>query len=65
MDTDQADQVSIKVFDLSGKIIMNRLIDNPPDKLEEQIDLRDFADGIYQIHLKSHNTLIYRILIKQ
>ncbi|MFC2116878.1 T9SS type A sorting domain-containing protein [Bacteroidota bacterium] len=65
MDLDEIDNVSIKVFDISGKLVMTRQYERVPHRLETQLDLTGFSDGIYQIHVKTRNAFLHRILIKE
>lgn len=65
MDLDIIDNVSVKVFDVSGKLIMTRQYLNVPFSLSEQIDLTGYSDGIYQIHVRTSKALFHRILIKE
>ena len=65
MDLANMDNVSIKIFDVSGKLVMTREYENIPYRLDTQFDLTGFADGIYQIHVRTSNTLLHRILIKE
>ncbi|HEC41921.1 MAG TPA: T9SS type A sorting domain-containing protein [Bacteroides sp.] len=65
MDLDQPDYVYIKVFDISGKLILTKEFENVPSYLEEQIDLTGYSEGLYQIQVKTSKALIHRILIKK
>jgi len=65
VDLDNLDNVSIKVFDITGKIVMNGEFENVPYRLDTQIDLTAHPDGIYQVHLKTNKAYYHRILIKK
>jgi hypothetical protein len=54
----------MKVFDASGKLILHKKFSNLPQRLDSQIDLRGYEDGIYQVLLKAGNVLHQRTLIK-
>ena len=64
MELERMDNVELNVFDITGKIIIRKQFDNVPFRLDSQIDLTGYEDGIYQVHLKTGNILLQRILIK-
>ncbi len=59
------DNVTLTVFDVNGKRIMQKKYDNVPYYLETQVDLSGYGDGIYHVQLKTSNALLHRILIKE
>ena len=65
MDLNGTDNVYIKVYDLSGRMILNREHENIPHRLETRLDLSEFPDGVYTLLVRSRDALGHRILIKE
>ena len=61
---DNVNDVEMKVYDISGKMVIHQQFENVPFLLETQFDLSGYSDGIYQVHLKTGNVFIQRIIIK-
>ena len=65
LDIRDTDDVHIMIFNISGKLVMTKEYYRILDHFETQIDLTGFSDGLYQIHVKTSNALLHRILIKE
>jgi hypothetical protein len=58
-------EACIKVFDVSGKMLSVIEYSDIRGRLESEIDLSEYTDGIYQVQIVAGNTLLHRILIKE
>jgi polyhydroxybutyrate depolymerase len=58
--SDFADNFSIEIFDLSGKLMFNGFLTN-----ETTIDISSFNSGIYFVSLKSNSDIISKKFIKE
>jgi hypothetical protein len=56
-------EVEIKIFDLAGKIVYVNKIPGEINTLNFQIDLSGYAQGIYQLNLKTDKKIFNRPLI--
>jgi hypothetical protein len=56
-------EVEIKIFDLTGKIVYVNKIPGEKNTLNFQIDLSGYAQGIYQLHLKTDKRIFNKPLI--
>jgi hypothetical protein len=65
MELPGTEDIQLRVFDISGKLISVREFNNQYDAFETVIDLKDRSDGMYQIQIKTDNALMQRVLIKQ
>jgi hypothetical protein len=65
MDLGLMDNVFVKVFDVTGKLVLTQQYENIPNHLEARIDLNELPNGIYHVYVKSSKTLGNRILVKQ
>jgi hypothetical protein len=63
LDQTGSDNIDVKVYDLSGKLLYINEFANIPSRFEGTIDLTGFAPGVYQIHMKTNNALYHRVLI--
>ena len=64
LDMPSEEEISISIYDLAGKeIYMNDDL-NSEGMLETQIDLSGYADGMYQLQIRTEKLLIHRMLIK-
>jgi len=59
-----SEKIMLKVYDISGNIVYINEYKNPGDTFETILDLSHFAAGIYNVHLKTENTIFHRVLIK-
>ena len=64
-ETDGADDVTISLLDITGKVILGRTIDNLSGKFEESLDIREFAAGTYMLRIESSKGTVVRRLIKE
>ena len=53
--TDKAENVVIRVSDLTGRQLMIREMKAQPGENQADLNMSDFADGIYLVHLQSSN----------
>ena len=60
-----SENIILKVYDISGKLIYINEYKNPGDNFETTLNLSLFADGIYHVNLKTENTIFHRVLIKE
>jgi hypothetical protein len=65
LNLEEEDNITILVYDISGKMILNKEYQDIQGTLESKFDLSAYSDGIYQVHVKTKNGLIHRILIKE
>jgi hypothetical protein len=64
-DMNQEDDMTIRVYDVLGKQIEELEYKGIQGRFEKQIDLSEYSDGIYHLHIRTNNTLLHRILIKE
>lgn len=62
---EQSAEVRMQVYDMSGRMIMNSLFEDPSKRLQAEFDLSDYADGLYQVRITTRQKLIHRIIIKE
>jgi hypothetical protein len=62
IDTEKAVNTQIKITDIAGKTCYNKNIKN---KVQHQIDLSDFDNGVYLIEISSNNRTQYFKILKQ
>lgn len=65
MDVESMDDVFVKVYDISGKLLMAREYENIPSRFETELDLTGFSSGLYHLHVKTSSALLHGILIKE
>jgi len=65
MDLNNLDNISVKIFDMSGKLVLTWEEKNVPYHIDTQFDLSGLADGLYQFHVRTSNAMLHRILIKE
>jgi hypothetical protein len=65
MDIASDENIQLKVFDLTGKLLSTGEFLNQSYTFRTVIDLSDHAPGMYQIHIKTDHALLQRVLIKQ
>ena len=65
MDLAANDNVQLKVFDVTGKLLSVQEFLNQSYSLNTKIDLSDHASGMYQLYIKTENALLQRVLIKR
>ena len=58
-----SENIEVKVYDLSGKLVYVNEFVNVPSRFEGSIDLSGYAPGVYHIHMKTSNALFHRALI--
>jgi hypothetical protein len=58
-----SEDLNIKVFDQSGRLLYINKLYNQRDKLEQQIDLSGYAEGIYHLYLQTDKGIFNRLLI--
>ena len=62
---EQSAEVRMQIYDMSGRMIINRLFEDPSKRLQAEFDLLDYADGLYQVRITTARKLIHRIIIKE
>jgi len=61
----ETDNVDIRIYDLSGKLIYVNDFDNIIGRFEREIDISGFAGGIYHLTIKTDNGLFnYPLIIE-
>ncbi len=65
LEQDGLKEANIKVFDITGKMLLTLQYKDIQGRLETEIDLSEYTDGIYQVQIVAGNTLLHRILIKE
>jgi hypothetical protein len=65
MDLTTSEDIQLKVFDITGKMVSAREYLNQSYSFRTQIDLTDLPAGLYQVHIKTKNGFIQRMLINQ
>jgi hypothetical protein len=65
LENPNSENIMLKVYDISGKLVYMNEYKNPGDNFETILDLSGFAAGIYNVHLKTENTIFHRVLIKE
>lgn len=65
MDFNRVEDLNIKVFDLSGKLVYLEELRNVENRLEQDIDLMSLEKGTYQLYLKTDSGLFNKILLIQ
>lgn len=65
MEVDGVEDLEIKVFDLSGKLVHLEELHRVSSKLEHDIDLSRYAKGMYHLHLKTDKGKYDQILVIQ
>jgi hypothetical protein len=65
MDLENPDDVLLRIFDISGKLLLIREYENIPSRFHTQLDLSGLASGLYHLQVKTSTSLKHRILIKQ
>jgi len=58
-----SEDLDVKVFDLSGRMVYINQLSNQRDKIELQIDLSGYAEGIYHLYLQTDKGIFNRLLI--
>ena len=64
-DLEKMDDAVVRVYDISGSLLMVREYENIPPRFETQLDLSGFSSGIYHLQVKTSSALMHRILIKE
>jgi len=65
MDMERPEDLDIKVFDLSGKLVYNNEFRAVSRRLEHDINLSHLEKGLYQLHLKTERGIFNKTLIIQ
>jgi len=65
LEQDGLNTATIKVFDVSGKILTRIEHEDIQGHLESEIDLSGYTDGIYQVQIVTGNMILHRVLIKE
>ncbi|KPK84587.1 MAG: hypothetical protein AMS27_09460 [Bacteroides sp. SM23_62_1] len=65
VDNLSSENVTLKVFDITGKLVYINEFNNRSNRFETTIDLSGYADGIYHVQLKMNKALFHRVLIKE
>jgi len=58
-------KASIKVFDISGKILSRIEHKEIQGRLESEIDISAYSNGMYQVQIVTGSTILHRVLIKE
>ncbi|MCK4750428.1 MAG: T9SS type A sorting domain-containing protein, partial [Bacteroidales bacterium] len=65
MDIDQVEDLNIKVFDLSGKLVYLEELRNINNRFEHDIDLTGLEKGMYQLYLKTDTGMYNKTIVIQ
>lgn len=65
IDNLSSENVTLKVYDITGKLVYINEFNHLNNRFETVIDLSGYADGIYHVQLKTNNALFHRVLIKE
>ncbi len=65
MDLGDNEDLDIKVFDLSGKLVHLSELRSVSNRLEQEIDLSGLEKGMYQLHLKTERGIYNKMLLIQ
>ena len=65
VDNLSSENMIIRVFDITGKLIYNSEYYNLNNRFETVLDLSGYADGLYYVQLKTNKVLFHRALIKE
>jgi hypothetical protein len=63
MENLRSEDLDVKVYDLTGRMVYINQLSGQRDKLEFQIDLSGCAKGIYHLYLKTDQGIFNRLLI--
>ncbi len=63
MDLLESENVDIRVYDMSGKLVYISSFDNYIDRLETEVDMTGYAKGIYHITVKTNKGIFNNALI--
>ncbi|MFC2099101.1 T9SS type A sorting domain-containing protein, partial [Bacteroidota bacterium] len=64
MELESMDNIDIKVFDINGRLMIQKKIEHMPTQVDTQLNLSGFKDGVYHILIKTNNTLLHRMVVK-
>ena len=59
------DELSVEVYDIAGKMLRIAGYENIDGRLETELDLSMFEDGMYRVHLRSGEISENRMLVKE
>ncbi|MEX0981114.1 MAG: T9SS type A sorting domain-containing protein [Bacteroidales bacterium] len=62
---EQAAEIRMTVFDIAGKLLMDERINSQQNRIETQLDLSGYSNGLYQVRIMTNRKLIHRIIIKE
>jgi len=65
LELDNNEKVTLSVYNISGKMILNKEFDDIQGSLETKIDLSGYSDGFYNVQIRTSKTILHRILIKE
>jgi hypothetical protein len=65
LDVQGIEDLDIKVFDMSGKVVHLAKIENAQSSVEHEIDLSDMENGMYHIVLKSEGGVYNKMIMKK
>ena len=65
MEIDKAEDLEIKVFDISGKLMYLDELNNINGKISHEIDLSHLEKGLYQLHLKTQLGVFNKTVVIQ
>ncbi|MFC2129505.1 T9SS type A sorting domain-containing protein, partial [Bacteroidota bacterium] len=65
LDHAQMENVTIKVYDVTGKMLSNKEYQDIHGRFETQIDLSSYTDGMYQVQVVADKLILHRVLIKE
>jgi hypothetical protein len=57
--------LDITVMDISGKLLSKSEIRYPLNEMGYSLDLRKFADGVYQVIVRGGDFINHRIIVKE
>jgi len=58
-------ELSIKVVNVSGQVIIEHVVDKTSQYLKSEINMQDLTNGVYFIHIVSEDNKVVKSIIKQ
>ncbi len=65
LEHDNLDKATVKIFDVSGKILEKIEYKDIHGRLDTQLDLSGYTDGMYQVQITTEHLILHRILVKE
>lgn len=65
MDLATREDLTVRVYDVTGKLVLLQEYPNRSYELRTQLDLSEVPAGIYNVHITTSRTFLHRVLVKQ